>query len=331
MLDGSPTRCGTWSPTRSTTAARRPPSGSPPGKPAQATVTCRARAAGSTVVIEVADDGRGVDEDALRAAAVARGLLPADSTAQRPGAAAAAVHARLLAPATTVTETSGRGVGLDVVRTRSRTSAAPSRCATEPGAGTTFVLTLPVTLGVLRCLVARVGDERYAVPVAGVVETLGLRDAPTPRPWPASPCSSGTARTIPLVDLGQRARTCRASATRAPPSSCSTAAAGEQLAWAVDGLEGELELVVKDLGALPRPAADASPARRSTATAASCWSSTCASSPSGSSPGGTVRRRRPRPSRRTPATAVPGRSAQARRPPRCSSSRTPSGCASCSG
>ena len=86
------------------------------GKPPQATVTVSARAAGSTVVIEVSDDGRGVEEAALRAVAIARGALPADSAVT--GAALLQV---LFSPGFStrdeITQTSGRGVGLDVVRT----------------------------------------------------------------------------------------------------------------------------------------------------------------------------------------------------------------------
>ena len=113
-----------------------------------------------------------------------------------------------------------------------------------------FTITLPVTLGVLRCLVARLGDERYALPVTDVVETLEPARTPPAhdrrrRAGPRPP----RRRPMPLADLGRRldvagrarpARRRRRAATAAPASSSR---------WAVDALEGELELVVKDLGA----------------------------------------------------------------------------------
>ena len=148
------------------------------GKPAQATVTVSARAAGSTIVIEVADDGYGIDEEALRLSAIERGLLTADS--QVTGQPLLSV---LFQPGFStrdeVTSTSGRGVGLDVVRTAVEDLGGTVEIESELGVGTSFVMTLPVTLGVMRCLVARLGSERYAVPVTNVVETISLGDVDT--------------------------------------------------------------------------------------------------------------------------------------------------------
>ncbi len=216
------------------------------GKHGPAVVRVSARAAGAAVVIQVADDGAGIDEDALRAAAVQAGLLPTDSTAT-----GQALQSVLFVPGfstrTQITETSGRGVGLDVVRTAVEDLGGSVEIDSEPGAGTRFEITLPVTLGVLRCLVARVGDERYALPVTYVVETLNLKDTPM-QTVAGAPVLLRHGSTIPLADLG--------SALDVPGQRAQKAAvvvryggSGEQLAWAVDVLEGELELVVKDLGA----------------------------------------------------------------------------------
>ena len=76
-----------------------------------------------------------------------------------------------------MTERSGRGVGLDVVHSAVESLGGAVDLRTSPGRGTTFTLTLPVTLGVLRCLIARIGDERYALPVPGIVESISLKDA----------------------------------------------------------------------------------------------------------------------------------------------------------
>jgi chemotaxis protein histidine kinase CheA len=213
------------------------------GKPAQATVTVTARAAGGTVLIEVSDDGAGIDDDALRTAAVMRGLLPAESTLAGP-----ALWQLLFLPAfsttSKVTETSGRGVGLDVVRTSVEMLGGTVDLKSVCGAGSTFVITLPVTLGVLHCLIARVGNERYALPVPGIVESLSLRDADV-HVLAGNPVVVRHGATLPLLDLG--------AALGVPGERKATSAVvvrlGErQVAWAVDRLEGELELVVKDLG-----------------------------------------------------------------------------------
>src|SRR4051794_19457461 len=109
------------------------------GKPAQATVTVAARASGGTVVLEVSDDGAGIDEDELRATAIARGVLAADSTASG--------HALLnllflpsFSTADEVTEVSGRGVGLDVVHSAVESLGGSVDLRTVAGAGSTFTL-----------------------------------------------------------------------------------------------------------------------------------------------------------------------------------------------
>ena len=168
---------------------------------------------------------RGVDEDAAaRGRRRAAALLPADSDAHRRRAAAACCSRPASRTRDEVTETSGRGVGLDVVRTWSRTSAAPSRCAPSPGVGTTFVLT-------------PAGDARRAALPASPGSATSATPCPCPASSRRSACatpsvhergracrwSSGTARTCRWSTSGRRSA-CPASATRAPPSSSSTAA-----------------------------------------------------------------------------------------------------------
>ena len=218
------------------------------GKPLLARVTVSARSVGGTVVVEVADDGSGIDEDAVRERAVAAGLLPSDSVLT--GSPLLGV---LLTPAfttsSTVTRTSGRGVGLDVVRDAVEELGGSVEIRTTRGAGSTFLLTLPVTLGVLRCLVARVGSERYAVPVPGVVESLSLRDAQV-HVLAGATVVLRHGVSVPLLDLRTSLGLPR---TGQPPRTAlvvrHASGPGGQIAWAVDRLEGEEELVVKDLGA----------------------------------------------------------------------------------
>lgn len=213
------------------------------GKPARATVTVVARQAGSTVVLEVADDGAGIDDDALRAAAVRRGLLPADATVT-----GAALHQLIFEPGFStredVTETSGRGVGLDVVRTAVDALGGAVEVVSELGTGTRFVLTLPVTLGVVRCLVVRCGTERYAVPIPGVLETVSLADAAV-HDVAGSLVVVRHDEPVPLADLGDALGV---AGGREPRVAVVARLTGEPLAWAVDEVEGEREVVVKRLG-----------------------------------------------------------------------------------
>jgi len=116
----------------------------------------------------------------------------------------------------------------------------------ELGSGTRFSLTLPITLGVLRCLIARVGDERYAVPVPGVMESISLRDVPVEN-VAGVPVVVRHGVSVPLLDLGDALGV---DGAREPRAALVVRNNGAQdlIAWSVDRLEGELELVVKDLG-----------------------------------------------------------------------------------
>jgi chemotaxis protein histidine kinase CheA len=218
------------------------------GKPAEAVVRVTARGVAGTVVLEVADDGVGVDEDRVREKAVELGLLTADSTLAGP-ALLELLFTPAFSTASVVTETSGRGVGLDVVRAAVEELGGSVEVRSERGAGTAFVLTLPVTLGVLRCLLARVGDERYAVPVPGVVESLSLRDAEV-HTLAGATVVVRHGVSIPLLDLGAALGLARPTGGHAGSALVVRHAGGSgaMVAWAVDRLEGESELVVKDLG-----------------------------------------------------------------------------------
>ena len=217
------------------------------GKPVEAVVRVTARGVAGTVVLEVADDGAGVDEQRVRDKAVELGLLPVDTTLSGPPLLEL-LFTPAFSTATSVTETSGRGVGLDVVRDAVEELGGSVEVRSERGVGTSFVLVLPVTLGVLRCLLARVGQERYAVPVPGVVESLSLRDAEV-HVLAGATVVVRHGVSIPLLDLGAAL-----GLGRAPGESARSAlvvrhgGSGSQVAWAVDRLEGERELVVKDLG-----------------------------------------------------------------------------------
>ncbi len=221
------------------------------GRPPRATVRLSARSAGTTVTISVSDDGPGIDEQSLHEAAVRRGLLSVDSATTGQG-----LFSLLFAPGFTtrdsVTETSGRGIGLDVVQRAAEGLGGAVEIESHVGVGTTFTITLPVTLGVMRCLVARIGDERFAVPVTNVVETLNMRDAAT-QDVAGSPMLLRHGQTIPVSDLGAVLGVTGERAQRTAVV-VRYGGGGEQVAWAVDALEGELELVVKDLGSfLGRP------------------------------------------------------------------------------
>jgi two-component system, chemotaxis family, sensor kinase CheA len=141
------------------------------GKPAQGTVTLDAYHQGNQIVIEVNDDGRGIDRDKLIAKAIERGILkPGDVPLLSEADVNDLVFHPGLSTAEQVTSISGRGVGMDVVRTVLNQLKGSVSIKTIAGRGTTFYLKVPLTLAIIKALLFRAGERLYAVPLASVIE-----------------------------------------------------------------------------------------------------------------------------------------------------------------
>lgn len=145
------------------------------GKPAEAAVTLEARHSAGKLLIIVADDGAGIDLEAVRAAVVRRGLADPETAGRLSDPE---LLEFLLLPGFSmrdrVTDVSGRGVGLDAVHEMVKAVRGTVRIHNEPGRGARFVLQLPLTLSVIRSLLVDVGGEAYAFPLAHVRRTLEL-------------------------------------------------------------------------------------------------------------------------------------------------------------
>ena len=145
------------------------------GKPAEGLVRLEARHNAGALLVTVSDDGRGVDLESLRRAVVDRKLTT-------PEAAAALSDAEVLeflflpgfSMKGSLTEISGRGVGLDVVRDMVKQVHGTVHIFSQPGRGTTFRLQLPVTLSVLRTLLVDIGGEPFAFPLTSIIRALRL-------------------------------------------------------------------------------------------------------------------------------------------------------------
>ncbi|HEU0217755.1 MAG TPA: chemotaxis protein CheW [Stellaceae bacterium] len=144
------------------------------GKPERARLTLSAAQRGSEIAIEIGDDGHGLDAAAIRAKAVDRGLVTAARAATLDDAEAFQfIFAAGLSTAAAITETSGRGVGMDVVLTTVRRLGGDIAIRSERGKGTVFTLTLPVSAALQNALIVRVADQSLAIPernVAAVTE-----------------------------------------------------------------------------------------------------------------------------------------------------------------
>ncbi len=250
------------------------------GKPATGTIALNAFQKGNHVVIEIEDDGGGIDTERLLDAGVKRGVVSPEevrSTSRReilnlvflPG----------LTTKTDVSEISGRGVGMDVVKTNISKLGGVIDVMSETGIGTKFTVTLPITLAIISALIVRVADRLFAIPLANVQEAVILDDsglrridgrevvtlrgltlqlcflarlfelggadaAPEPPALPAAPAAApGAARADTRAAVGARG---------APVGKrryvVVTSVGSRKLGLVVDSLIGEQDVVIKALG-----------------------------------------------------------------------------------
>ena len=216
------------------------------GKPARGMVRLKAYHQGNQVVIEVGDDGRGIDSASLLSKAIERGIITREEAARlSPAESLNLVFQPGLSTAPQVTEISGRGVGMDVVRTALEQLKGSVRIESKPGVGTTFLLMVPLTLASIQALLFRAGDQLYAVPLTMVLEitratedeihrvdnreVLRLRD-----------------QVLTVVRLDRLART-RPVAVARRLYVVIVAVADRKFALLVDRMVGEEELVMKSL------------------------------------------------------------------------------------
>jgi two-component system chemotaxis sensor kinase CheA len=167
------------------------------GKPPTGVITVAAREERGTLVLEVSDDGGGIDGEAVRRRAVELGLLSAD---QATAAGLDLVFRPGFSTAGRITEVSGRGVGLDAVTAAVEGLHGSVSVLTEPGAGTTFTMTLPLTLATTRCLVLRVGGQTLALPLSTVSRVVRVDGADIGRTG-GRPALTGVGPPIVLAEL----------------------------------------------------------------------------------------------------------------------------------
>ncbi|MEL3909181.1 MAG: chemotaxis protein CheA [Treponemataceae bacterium] len=146
------------------------------GKNEEGTILLRASNEGNMIVIEVADDGHGIDVESVKRKAIERGVIHPDKNLTdieafqlifEPG----------FSTSKKVTNVSGRGVGLDVVRTHIENLNGSVFVESELNAGTRFVIKLPLTLAIIEGLLIKVGNEIYSIPIPSVVESVRVSDS----------------------------------------------------------------------------------------------------------------------------------------------------------
>ncbi len=147
------------------------------GKPRKGTICLTAEHEGNHIVIRIMDDGRGMNAEALRSKAVEKGIITRDQASQMSEQEAFnLIFAAGFSTAEKVTNVSGRGVGMDVVRTNIQKLKGTIHIESQVGRGSVFTIKLPLTLAIIQGLLIRIRDEIYALPLSSVVEVVSTED-----------------------------------------------------------------------------------------------------------------------------------------------------------
>ena len=145
------------------------------GKPRQGTVVLNAFHRGNSIVIQVSDDGKGLDEQRIRRKCVEKGILSeADAEKLTRQQVYQMIWEPGLSTAEKVTEVSGRGVGMDIVRTKIDSLNGSVDVESEPGKGTVLTIRLPLTLAILPSLMVEIGPDVFAMPMESVLEIVNI-------------------------------------------------------------------------------------------------------------------------------------------------------------
>ena len=171
------------------------------GKPREGTVTLSAGQQGERILISIRDDGRGMDPEILRRKAVEKGLIDrAQAERLEPAECLALIFRPGFSTRGEISDISGRGVGMDVVKTSVATLGGTIEIESTPGTGTTIHIAIPLTLAIMRILMVRVGDRRLALPLANVLEVFELERTQM-RMLDGRVVAAHRGRPLPLSDL----------------------------------------------------------------------------------------------------------------------------------
>ena len=218
------------------------------GKPAEGTVVLSARPEGDRILIEISDDGAGIDPDRVRESAVRKGYITAiEAKVMSDREAQYMIFEAGFSTASIITEISGRGVGMDVVREFVVEKLKGSLdLDSKVGRGTVFKLTIPLTLAIIRALMLRVGGQVYALPTSSVEETLRVDPSEIIK-VEGRDVIRRQRRTIPLVRLSDILGVSPEPTSLKVPIA-TIGYSGHRMGFVVDAFVGEQQIVIKPLG-----------------------------------------------------------------------------------
>lgn len=217
------------------------------GKPAKGHVTLRAYYSGNRVLIEIEDDGGGIDERRVREKAVKNGILTeAESLRLSQKEIFQLLFSSGFSTAEKISDISGRGVGLDVVKNKIESLGGTVTVESNPGEGTLFIISLPLTLSVIQAMLVHVGKETYAIPVSGIEEMVDAHREKFltihRQPW-----MRRRERLVPVIDL-RDVFYCQERSENSSGAAVIVQKSGQKVALLVDRLLGQHEIVLKPLG-----------------------------------------------------------------------------------
>ena len=223
------------------------------GKPEEGCLKIRAFHEGGQVNIEISDDGSGVDYEAVKQKAVQKGLITPEQAARMGDQEA--LHLLFLAGFSTakkVTNVSGRGVGMDVVKTNIEKIGGTVDLQSEPGAGTTLKIKIPLTLAIIPALIITSGGDRFAIPQVSLLELVRMESEQARQQIEfihGAPVYRLRGQLLPLVDLNQELKIEGKSGTDAGAVKIVVLQAdGHPFGLVVDEINDTQEIVVKPLG-----------------------------------------------------------------------------------
>ncbi len=218
------------------------------GKPSKGTIKIAAYQEGSSVIIEVTDDGKGIDPVAVGKKAIERGLVTKEALAEMSDEEIIQyVFLPGFSMAKEVTDLSGRGVGMDAVKRKVESLGGQFEARSKVGEGTSVFIRLPLTLAIVLALLVKVGEETYAIPLENVDETILVRKEDLKR-MHGKPVTLLRGEVLSLGDLASTLDTPQDGEERHEYPVVVVRVGRNKIGFIVDALVGQQEIVIKSLG-----------------------------------------------------------------------------------
>lgn len=218
------------------------------GKPQKGTINLMAYHDGNNVVIEIRDDGRGIDREKVLKKAAEKGLIKKAENYEL-DEALQFLFMPGFSTASKVTDLSGRGVGLDVVKTKIESLGGNIEVKTKEMQGTQFIIRLPLTLAIIQALLVRVDKEKYAIPLSSIRETVTI-DSSTLKNINNNMATLFRNEVLPIVNLKEKLDIQTDEHCQKELTVVIVKKGDKSLGLVVDELIGQQEIVIKTLGNL---------------------------------------------------------------------------------